>query len=227
MTIANRVKDGVLDASGHFPSGAVRALSGATNFVVMGNGLCSRNLRPQRRVKFREQLFDLAVTALNGAQRPVYLEFGVYEGGSLRYMAEAIPSPDCRMFGFDSFEGLPEDWQAHAHAGVFDTGGTVPKINDRRVEFVVGWFEESLQRFEMPDHDRLIINIDSDLYSSAATVLQWLEPHLAVGDLVYFDEFDDRFHEYRAFIEFLDRSGQVFEMAAATHGMTHALFRRL
>jgi len=38
----------------------------------------------------------------------IALEFGVWKGDSIRYFAKRIPS--FKFFGFDSFEGLEEDW---------------------------------------------------------------------------------------------------------------------
>src|SRR5215475_10403032 len=37
-----------------------------------------------------------------------YLEFGVYTGGTMRFIAKRIGGH--AIHGFDSFEGLPEDW---------------------------------------------------------------------------------------------------------------------
>lgn len=37
------------------------------------------------------------------------LEFGVYEGGTISKLRANL-SQEYKIFGFDSFEGLPEDW---------------------------------------------------------------------------------------------------------------------
>src|SRR5258708_16542752 len=37
-----------------------------------------------------------------------YLEFGVFSGGTIRYLARS--KPNVPIHGFDSFEGLPEAW---------------------------------------------------------------------------------------------------------------------
>ena len=74
------------------------------------------------------------------------------------------------------------------------------------MSFQVGWFDDTLPRFTVPDHDQLIINVDSDLYSSALTVLRWAEPYIRPGSLIYFDEFSDRDHEMRAFSEWRAQS---------------------
>ena len=37
-----------------------------------------------------------------------FLEFGVFQGRSINIIAEKFP--DQKIYGFDSFKGLPEDW---------------------------------------------------------------------------------------------------------------------
>jgi hypothetical protein len=107
-------------------------------------------------------LFAAAASTFD-AQRPLYLEFGVYEGASINLWSEVLPQPDARLIGFDSFEGLTADWRPGFEAGTFKVGGP-PKIADPRVSFEVGLFDQTLPGFELPDHDQLIINIDCDLY---------------------------------------------------------------
>ncbi|CAE7374531.1 unnamed protein product [Symbiodinium pilosum] len=45
--------------------------------------------------------------------RPMYLEFGVFEGTSINFIARQLRSldPGSLVFGFDSFRGLPEAWR--------------------------------------------------------------------------------------------------------------------
>lgn len=167
-------------------------------------------------------LFELALARVVG-ERPIYLEFGVYKGRSMRWWSQRLPHAGAKLVGFDSFEGLPEDWRPNYDAGAFATGGP-PSIDDERVSFEVGWFEDTLGSFEMPEHDQLIINIDCDLYSSTTTVLNWAEPHLKVGTLIYFDEFSDRDHEMRAFNEFSSRSPHEFRPLGYASGGFHWLF---
>lgn len=173
----------------------------------------------------RYDLFREALRHVDGTS-PLYLEFGVYRGDTLRWWCENVPAPEARFVGFDSFEGLPEDWHAHARAGMFAVD-TIPEPPDPRASFEVGWFEDSLPGFILPPHDQLIVNIDSDLYSSAVAVLRHMEPFMAPGTLIYFDELGDVNHELRAWREFLDRTSINVEALGIANGGINWLFRVL
>lgn len=171
----------------------------------------------------REQLFDAAVGVVN-ADRPVYLEFGVYRGDSLRWWSKHLRQPEARFFGFDSFEGLPTDWRPGLDAGTFKVDA-VPTFDDDRVALVVGLFDATLPSFVLPPHDQLIINIDCDLYASTASVLRWARPHITPGTLIYFDELPDRDHELRALREHLQESGLDVEPLGIAGGGLQWLLR--
>lgn len=170
-------------------------------------------------------VFEIARRKIVG-QAPLYLEFGVGGGRSMRWWSGNMLQPDATLVGFDSFEGLPEDWSPWYRAGAFAVGGP-PKIDDSRVSFQIGWFDETLPHFTAPDHDQLILNVDCDLYSSSATVLRWAEPYLRPGTLIYFDEFPDRDHERKAFNELRERSSFQFQPVAVARNGTHWLFETL
>jgi O-methyltransferase len=152
-----------------------------------------------------------------------YLEFGVREGLSLRWWVEHLVAPEARFFGFDCFEGLPEAWGI-APAGSFSTGGQPPKIDDPRVNFVVGYFQDTLGDFlrAYSPAKRRIINMDADLYSSTLFVLTTLAPFLKSGDVLIFDELGSilrAHHEFRAFRDFCS----AFRVSAIPVGADEAL----
>jgi hypothetical protein len=155
---------------------------------------------------------------------PLYLEFGVYEGESLSWWSNNLKAPGAKLVGFDSFEGLPEDWGPATKKGHFDTQGRIPSIPDERVSFVVGWFDDTLPTYVLPPHDQLVVNVDADLYSSAALVLRTLEDQLVPGTLIYFDEFHDMEHELRAFREHLEATGKSVRPIAMADGGKQWLF---
>ena len=76
-----------------------------------------------------------------------YLEFGVFQGESIRYWANLNKNDESRFFGFDSFDGLPENWQPEKRKGHFSVGGTIPKLDDGRVKFIKSWFEDTIPPF--------------------------------------------------------------------------------
>lgn len=69
------------------------------------------------------------------------LDLGVYKGSSTRALAGIFP--DQTIHGFDSFEGLPEDW-SHVLKGAFgDVKGVLPNMPDN-VLLYKGWFDDTL-----------------------------------------------------------------------------------
>ncbi len=133
-----------------------------------------------------------------------YLEFGVYKGDSISTWVNINNSIRSRFFGFDSFDGLPTQWFPDAPKGTFGTGGEIPIINDTRVKFIKGIFQETLRPFleTFERKNRLVIHIDSDLYSSAFFVLMNLHPLFKNGDIVIFDDFIDPIGEFLLFEEY-------------------------
>jgi hypothetical protein len=132
-----------------------------------------------------------------------YLEFGVAQGRSLRLWAGINGHRRSRFYGFDSFYGLPEDWEwaiGGMPRGAFSTGGRKPALADRRVRCVSGLFQESLPPFlgRYRPGNPLIVHLDADLYTSTLFCLTRLDP-LLDGAAVIFDQFDNLLHEFAAF----------------------------
>jgi len=134
-----------------------------------------------------------------------YLEFGVFKGDTIRMWSQLNTHPESRFVGFDSFEGLPEDWNPTAKAGLFDVGGIVPQISDSRVSFQKGWFNDTLKPFlaKFEPRSRLVIHNDSDLYSSSLYLLTQLDPIAVPGTVIIFDEIYSALHEFRAMKDYL------------------------
>ena len=84
-------------------------------------------------------LYPFAANTIGATERITYLEFGVFQGNSIRRMAELFTHPESRFVGFDSFAGLPAAG-CDKQAGAFSTEGKTPGIDDVRVSFVKGYF---------------------------------------------------------------------------------------
>lgn len=219
---AVRVRSALLRLGGRANSRQLAYLRSVLSYLELGRWLADEQQRPAQ-VARDTDLFAMAAARVTG-ERPLYLEFGVFEGRSMRWWAEHLTPPGARLVGFDSFDGLPEDWRPDTPRGHFRTAGP-PQIDDPRVSFEVGWFDQTLPNFKPPEHDQLIVNVDCDLYTSAVTVLDWLEPHIVPGTLVYFDEFPDRDHEMRALFESLSRTGRQVRPLGMARGGVHWLLQ--
>lgn len=113
------------------------------------------------------------------------LEFGVFNGKSIRQIASKV---DGIVHGFDSFEGLPEDW-CDEGKGSYSAFGLLPEVPGN-VRLHRGWFENSIPEFQKNEKGAIrFINIDCDLYSSTKTIFDLLGPQIVAGTVLLFDEF--------------------------------------
>jgi predicted O-methyltransferase YrrM len=146
------------------------------------------------------------------------LEFGVAGGHSVNFIASQV-GPEQKVYGFDSFEGLPEAWTSSYRKGHFAQG--LPDVADN-VELVVGWFDETLPPFlEAHPGDVSYLHIDCDLYSSTRTIFELLAKRIKPGTVIVFDEYFNyptwRDHEHKAFMEFVEKYGVGFEYLGAVN----------
>lgn len=202
-------------------------LNATVNYIEVGRWIARHGFKTDNRFDSREEVFDFIGADLSDAL-VLYLEFGVAHGNSLRYWSRLLRHPGTKLHGFDTFEGLPKSWILNRPAGHFSTGGKAPDIADDRVAFFKGLFEDTFSTYEWPSrYDRLFVNLDADLYSSTAFVLSQLRQRLTVGSYIYFDEFNHRADELRAFDEFLGETNFAFRLVATTHEFAHVAFERI
>ena len=153
-----------------------------------------------------------------------YLEFGVYDGTSLCCMYKVLRQlglNHVRLFGFDSFEGLPEcasiddegHWKPGQFASSYELTERVLKVNrvDRsRVALIKGFYDKTL----VPETARQlgttkasVIMVDCDMYLSASDALRFSAPLIRDRALIIFDDWNPlaarNMGEKRAFDEFL------------------------
>lgn len=140
----------------------------------------------------------------------LYLEFGVAYAASLKQIAGTTTQ---EVHGFDSFEGLPEKWTYWQNEGRYTLEGNFPdKCGHENIVFHKGWFDDTLPPF-LETHPEPIrfLHIDSDLYSSANTVLTLCESRIVPGTVIQFDEYLNypgwQQHEHKAWQEFVARTG--------------------
>ncbi|MDZ4683945.1 MAG: TylF/MycF/NovP-related O-methyltransferase [Planctomycetaceae bacterium] len=134
------------------------------------------------------------------------VECGTWRGGMLAGLAETLGSDRCYI-GFDSFAGLPpaqpidgaEAMQYQAdRSGVWFHDNCTAKQSEaetamrmsgaKRVELVVGWFEETVPGWVAPEPIALL-RLDGDWYDSTKVCLQHLIPQMTPGGLVIVDDY--------------------------------------
>lgn len=140
------------------------------------------------------------------------LEFGVFKGESILEISKHVK----KVYGFDSFEGLPVNWTPAHPAGTFSLGGVLPEVPEN-VELIKGWFDDTLPEF-LEIHAEMIdfLHMDADLYSSTLFVLRELRQRFQKGTTILFDEFipvqtDPALGEYAAWHDFVDEYGFTFK----------------
>lgn len=136
-----------------------------------------------------------------------YLEFGVYNGTSLVSTfreTQAMGLAGMRLFGFDSFEGLPAaaatddegKWKPGAWRSELEFTQAVldaEQVDRARVFLVPGWFSETCNaetahRYNIAKAS--VIMVDCDIYTSAKEALDFCAPLIADEALVLFDDWN-------------------------------------
>ena len=153
----------------------------------------------------------------------LYIELGVSKGRTINFISALNPKKI--IYGFDSFQGLPEDWERtdkHFPKGSFALEGDEQPIFNPNIVIKVGLFSQSLPIFcknEMSKDSQIsFLHVDCDLYSSTHDSLKLLGPFLKKNSIIAFDEFYNYpgalNHEFRAFKEYTNKSGTKFEYLA-------------
>lgn len=144
-----------------------------------------------------------------------YLEFGVYKGKSINLFSSKLP--EITFEGFDSFEGLQEDWRGWAlPKGTFDLKGVLPKVNNN-VNLHKGWFNKTLPGFLKENkHDKIrFIHIDCDTYESTKYLFDTLGDKMDSNTYILFDEYLGyrgwEIGEYKGFQEFVKQNNITYQ----------------
>jgi O-methyltransferase len=195
--------------------------------------------------KYREAMLWLLDHERDAERLGDYLEFGVFNGTSLACMhgvTRELGLEGVRLFGFDSFEGLPETaglesdglWSAGQFQLDYDYTRkwlTRRGVDWNRVFLVKGWFKDTLTR-ELIDKYKLnrasVIMIDSDLYSSAQEALSFCAPLIHDRAAVFFDDWfplaDRHMGERKAFDEFMAANPELSALDMGSYDETSKVF---
>ncbi|CAN1490713.1 Macrocin-O-methyltransferase [Paracoccaceae bacterium] len=181
---------------------------------LAGKSLLDPGQSPQSRTSVLDKTVD-HVAANSGLR----LEFGVWRGNSIRRCAERFPSE--HWYGFDSFEGFPDDGRVD-----WQKPFKVIQLPDtpENVTLIKGYFSETVDPFlTETSGDVAFVNVDCDIYSSTVDIFTALEKHgrIRPGLVIFFDELinyvDYMWNETLALFEMLERTGLGVEWICCDH----------
>ncbi|HTR87414.1 MAG TPA: class I SAM-dependent methyltransferase [Reyranella sp.] len=162
----------------------------------------------------REGLWNFALS--KAPRDGLHLEFGVMTGVSTNHFARA--RRNATIYGFDSFEGLKEDWPGtEAPAGAYRAAK--PTDMEANVVLVEGWFDATLPTF-LAQHAGpcSFLHVDCDTYPSTRLVLDLLADRIVAGTVIVFDDYiavpNWENGEFCAFKEFVAARGLNYKYLA-------------
>jgi len=143
-------------------------------------------------------------------EKGLCLEFGVYRGESINFFSDYLK--DRHWYGFDSFEGLQENWDAGIHGmKFFNLNGKPPTVN-KNVTLYKGWFKDTLPNFFKNKKDKIsFIHIDCDTYESTNDVLNNIPINrIQKGTVLLLDDYIGYWgwkdHVFKSFKEWIQKN---------------------
>lgn len=185
------------------------------SFDAFKDHMTGAMLFPEKR-NIRKYCLKQAVEKLGS--EGLFAEFGVWKGNGVNLFARLLEGTGAEVWGFDSFEGLEEDWTGHAkggQAGRFTLNGALPKVKPS-VKLVKGWVQDTVPGWLKDHADQPVIfaHLDLDTYTPTRFVLDAIRPRLVAGSVLLFDELYGypgwRHHEWKALQESLPQDSYRF-----------------
>ena len=116
-----------------------------------------------------------------------YLEFGVWKGTTIKLFSKYVD----KIYGFDSFQGLNEDWVGHkisANDKFKLEENKIPSF-PQNVFIVKGIIQNTLEDFLKKNNPKInFIHIDTDTYETCKFILNKTKPYLVDNAIILFDE---------------------------------------
>jgi hypothetical protein len=157
------------------------------------------------------ELLNKSMEKIDFTKNGLICEFGVFSGRTINHIAKQVKQI---VYGFDSFDGLPERWRDGYGQGHFKVTH-LPKV-ESNVRLVKGWFDQSLPRFIQEHVEPIIfLHIDCDLYSSTKTIFDLCKDRISTGTVIVFDEYFNypewEDGEFKAFQEFISSNNLRYQ----------------
>jgi hypothetical protein len=125
----------------------------------------------------------------NENQDELFLEFGVHRGKSTNFFANHLKENDKKIYGFDSFQGQPNDWPGYIRLKGYQklNKKNMDKLNSN-IEIIDGLVEDTLETFLLNNERKKILfaHMDLDYYPSTLFVLKKIKPYLSNNAIILF-----------------------------------------
>lgn len=167
------------------------------------------------------------------------VECGTWRGGMSAAMAWAVPGRHSVLF--DSFEGLPDpkpiDGQRAAHWSKEVRGynnaraeeswavEAMKRVNQTDVEFVKGWFEDTVPIWAKQQRPIAVLRLDGDWYESTMVCLEHLWPLVTPGGMVIIDDYYAWDGCTLALHDYLSRIKATEKIEQTRHGVAYLVKR--
>jgi hypothetical protein len=148
----------------------------------------------------------------------LFMELGVFTGNTFNAIRSHIPE-DIKLYGFDTFTGLPEDWMINDTDKLYDKGTfSMDYIHDNtyNTEFIAGRVEDTLEKFIEKNNKKIsFIHFDMDLYNPTFFSLNTLYNNFVDGTILVFDDFYNlpgwENHSFKALLNLINLYDMKFE----------------
>ena len=143
--------------------------------------------------KREELLVDTAGKSLNiHEEGGLVVEFGVFKGESLKLISSMFEPYNTICYGFDTFQGLTEEWRmgdVTMPKGSYSTDGHTPDDMPSNCRFITGDASKTIHSF-LSNHQKPIsfAHFDMDTYTPTANVLRAISSRLIPGSIICFDQ---------------------------------------
>ena len=102
--------------------------------------------------------------------------------------ANYLSKKNLKIYGFDSFEGLEEEWitDEYSPVGTFSLNKKSPKVA-KNVNLIKGKIQNTLEDFLDKTKEKItFIHIDVDTYTPTKFILDKIKPYLQKGSIILY-----------------------------------------
>jgi hypothetical protein len=151
----------------------------------------------------------------------LFIEFGVFTGNTFQMIRSNLPD-NIKLYGFDTFIGLPEDWMIDDKNILYPKGtfalNYIPN-NQINTEFIVGEVQNTIDNFLTTKTQNIsLVHFDMDLYNPTFFVLEKIKDKIFNGTILIFDDFYNmpgwENHSFKALLDFINTHNINFEPLA-------------